>query len=66
MNSVTLCKLLNLSEPRCLHRGIRGERGIIKVPISRGCREKGVYNTVGWNVSWCSHYGEEYGGSFKN
>ena len=22
--------------------------------------------TVGGNVSWCSHYGEQYGGSLKN
>ena len=22
--------------------------------------------TVGWNVNWCSHYGEQYGGSSKN
>ena len=22
--------------------------------------------TVGGNVNWCSHYGEQYGGSFKN
>ena len=21
---------------------------------------------VGWNVNWCSHYGEQYGGSLKN
>ena len=21
--------------------------------------------TVGWNVNWCSHYGEQYGGSLK-
>ena len=22
--------------------------------------------TVGGNVNWCSHYGEQYGGSLKN
>ena len=22
--------------------------------------------TVGGNVNWCSHYGEQYGGSFEN
>ena len=31
----------------------------------RGCGEKGTLYTVG-NVNWCSHYGEEYGGSLKN
>ena len=23
-------------------------------------------HTVGGNVNWCSHYGEQYGGSLKN
>ena len=22
--------------------------------------------TVGWNVNWLNHYGEQYGGSLKN
>ena len=32
----------------------------------RGCREKEPSYTVGGNVDWYSHYGEWYGGSFKN
>ena len=28
-----------------------------------GCREKEPLCTVGGNVNWCSHYGEQYGGS---
>ena len=27
--------------------------------------EKGPSCTVGGNVNWCRHYGEQYGGSFK-
>ena len=23
------------------------------------------FSAVGWNVNWCSHYGEQYGGSSK-
>ena len=32
----------------------------------RGCGEKGTSCSVGGNVNWYSHYGEQYGGSFKN
>ena len=32
----------------------------------RGCREKGTLLSAGGNVYWYSHYGEQYGGSFKN
>ena len=28
--------------------------------------EKEPSYTVGGNVNWCSHYGEQYGGSLKN
>ena len=28
-------------------------------------KKAGVY-TVAGNVSWCSHYGKQYGGSSKN
>ena len=31
----------------------------------RGCREKGTLLHCWWNVNWCSHYGEQYGGSLK-
>ena len=31
----------------------------------RGCGEKGNSCTAGGNVNWCSHYGEQYGGSSK-
>ena len=31
----------------------------------RGCRKKGILHTIGKNVSWYRHHGEEYGGSFK-
>ena len=43
---------------------------IIKKSINskcwRGCGEKGPSCTVGRNVNWYSHYGEQYGGSLKN
>ena len=33
----------------------------------RGCGEKGtLLHNVGGAVNWCSHYGEQYGGSPKN
>ena len=28
-------------------------------------KKKELYHTVGGNVNWCSHYGEQYGGSSK-
>ena len=31
-----------------------------------GCGEKGNLRIGGGNVNWCSHYGEQYGGSLKN
>ena len=31
-----------------------------------GVEKKELSNTVGGNVNWCSHYGEQYGGSLKN
>ena len=31
----------------------------------RGCGEMELSCTVGWNVSWYSNYGEQYGGSLK-
>ena len=31
-----------------------------------GCGEKGTSYTVGGNVNWYSHYGEQYDSSLKN
>ena len=31
-----------------------------------GVEKKEPSYTVGGNVNWCSHYGEQYGPSFKN
>ena len=31
-----------------------------------GCGEKGTLLHSWWNANWCSHYGEQYGGSLKN
>ena len=31
----------------------------------RGCGEKRTLINY-WKVNWCSHYGKQYGGSFKN
>ena len=43
---------------------------IIKKSINNiageGVQEKESSYTVGGNVSGCSHYGEQYGGSLKN
>ena len=42
---------------------------IVKKPTKnkcwRGCGKKETLYTVGGNVNWCSHYGEQYGGSLK-
>uniref|UniRef100_A0A8D0S8S0 Uncharacterized protein n=1 Tax=Sus scrofa TaxID=9823 RepID=A0A8D0S8S0_PIG len=32
----------------------------------RGCREKGSLLTVGGNLNWYNHYGEQYGGTLGN
>jgi len=32
----------------------------------RGCGEKGTLLHCGWDVNWFSHYGKQYGDSFKN
>ena len=33
----------------------------------RGCGEKGtLLGSVGRNVNWYNHYGEQYGGSLEN
>ena len=32
----------------------------------RGCGEKGMLLHCWWNVNWYSHYGRQYGNSFKN
>ena len=32
----------------------------------RGCGEKGPSYIVRGNLSWYSHYGEQYGGSLRN
>ena len=32
----------------------------------QGCGEKETFATVAWIVSWCSHYGEQYGSFSKN
>ena len=32
----------------------------------RGCGEKGTLLLCWGNLNWCSHYGEQYGGSLKN
>ena len=32
----------------------------------KGVEKKEPYYTVGWNVNWCSHYGEQHGESLKN
>ena len=32
----------------------------------RGCREKGILNTVSGNINRCSHYGRQYEGALKN
>ena len=36
------------------------------INAGEGCGEKEPSYTVGGNVNWYSHYGEQYGGSFKN
>ena len=38
----------------------------IKINAGEGVEKKKPYYTVGGNVNWYSHYGEQYGGSLKN
>ena len=44
--------------------------GIIKclqtINAGEGMERREPLYTVGWNVNWYSHYGEQYKGSFKN
>ena len=36
------------------------------INAEEGVEKKEPSYTVGGNVNWCSHYGEQYGGSLKN
>ena len=36
------------------------------VTSGEGVEKREPSGTVGGNVNWCNHYGEQYGGSFKN
>ena len=36
------------------------------IKAGEGVEERERFYTTGENVSWCSHYGEQYAGSFKN
>ena len=36
------------------------------INAGEGVEEREPSCTVGGNVNWCSHYGEQYGGSLKN
>ena len=37
-----------------------------RINAGEGVEERELSYTVGGNVNWCSHYGEQYGGSLKN
>ena len=39
------------------------EAHMVKRTALPECGEKGASYTVGGNVNWCSHHGEQYGGS---
>ena len=45
-------------------KGINYESNSVKGNI-RGCGEKEPSYTVVRNINWCTHYGEQYGGSLK-
>jgi hypothetical protein len=34
--------------------------------VGRDVEKRESLNTVGSNISWCSHYGKQYGGFSKN
>ena len=36
------------------------------VNAGEGVEKRELFYTVGGNVNWCSHYGEQYGSSLKN
>ena len=36
------------------------------INVGEGVEKRETSYTVGGNVNWCSHYGEQYGGSSKN
>ena len=37
-----------------------------KINAGEGIEEKEFSHTVGGNINWYSHYGEQYGGSLKS
>ena len=36
------------------------------INAGEGVEKREPFYTVGGSVNWCSHYGEQYGGSLKN
>ena len=47
-----------------LHIGQNGHHQTINA--GEGVETGGPSHTVGGNINWCSHYGEQYGRSLKN
>ena len=41
-------------------------KSLQKINSREGVEKKELSYTLGWNVNWCSHYGEQHGGSLKN
>ena len=52
-----------------LHKGItshQSSKNLQTVNAGEGVEKREPFYTVGGNVNWCSHYGEEYEGSLQN
>ena len=41
-------------------------RMAIIINAGEGVEKKELFHIIGGHVNWCSHYGEQYGGSLKN
>ena len=43
-----------------------GSKNLQTANAGEGVEKREPFCTIGGNVNWCTHYGEQYGGSLKN
>ena len=46
--------------------GVKKSKSLQAINAGEGVEKREPSYTVGGNVNWCSHYGEQYGDSLKN